>query len=357
MPTVGAWARILILGFFTLTVILYGIKHGVHGFGGGDFKPSYTIFIAAVPVLIFNYVGFEVPNSAGEEMENPQRDVPFTVLRAFIASVLLYGGPILAILLVLPTSAITSLGGFIDAIKTVFTVYGGHVAKDGTGTLTGAGKVLGDVGGIALILAYLTSGTTWIMGADRSQAVAGYDGSAPRALGYFSRRWGTPVVVNVLSGVVATLLMVLAFRLTQGNSAKYFSAVLGLAISTTTISYIAIFPSLIKLRYSHPEVERPYRVPFGMAGAWIAGGLTTLWSIVATVFLLWPGLGVNWFGHNGKPNDSLPSQFAGHHGRLTYELTQIVPLLVLLGIGVAFYFAGTSTRRRTVGPADPVPVD
>src|SRR4051794_41432811 len=58
-------------------------------------------------------------------MKDPQKDVPFTVLRATVGTLLLYGGPILAILLVLPTSQITSLGGFLDAMKTVFTVYGG----------------------------------------------------------------------------------------------------------------------------------------------------------------------------------------------------------------------------------------
>ena len=130
-----------------------------------------AIFIAAVPVLFFNYVGFELPNAAGDEMKNPQKDVPFTVIRAAIGTFVLYGVPILAILLVLPAAQITSLGGFIDAMKTVFTVYGGHIAtaKDGTvtATLTGAGKVLGDLAAIGFISALLSSGTTWIMGADR----------------------------------------------------------------------------------------------------------------------------------------------------------------------------------------------
>ena len=64
-------------------------------------------------------------------MKDPQKDVPFTVLRAAIASVVLYGVPILAIIMVLPADQITGLGGFIDAMKTVFTVYGGEVAADG----------------------------------------------------------------------------------------------------------------------------------------------------------------------------------------------------------------------------------
>src|SRR3954463_7130243 len=246
IPTIGAWVRVIVLGGFTLTVIIYAFSHGVHGVAGGEFKPTWAIFIAAVPVLFFNYVGFELPNAAGDEMKNPQKDVPFTVIRSAFSAMFLYGVPILAILLVLPASQITSLGGFIDAIKTVFTVYGGHTVAGGGVVLTGAGKLLGDLAAIGFIIALLSSGTTWIMGADRAQAVAGYDGGAPRFFGYFSERWGTPVAVNLLSGVFSSIVMILAFSLT-GNADKYFGAVLGLAISTTTIAYLLVFPAVIKL--------------------------------------------------------------------------------------------------------------
>src|SRR3954451_23998556 len=98
IPTIGAWVRIGVLGSFVLTVVLYAISNGVHGVSGGDFKPMWAIFIAAVPVLFFNFVGFELPNAAGDEMKDPQRDVPFPVLRSAIGTVVLYGAPILAIL-------------------------------------------------------------------------------------------------------------------------------------------------------------------------------------------------------------------------------------------------------------------
>jgi amino acid transporter len=308
-----------------------------------------------VPVLFFNYVGFELPNAAGDETKDPQRDVPFTVLRSAIGTMLLYGAPILAILLVLPGKQISSLGGFIDAMKTVFTVYGGHIetAKDGTvtATLTGFGKALGDLAAAGFILALLSSGTTWIMGADRSQAVAGFDGGAPRFFGYFSARWGTPVAVNLLSGVFSTIVMVLAFKLTSGNSGKYFSVVLSLAISTTTISYLLVFPALIKLRYTRPHVPRPYRVPGGTAGAWIISVLCTGWAALATVALLYPGFGTS------DPDSSLPEGFA--HQRGQFEVSQFVPLAVLVVLGLIFYAAGTPTRRRIatvpIAEAPPAP--
>jgi amino acid transporter len=350
VPTVGAFVRVAVLGFFTISVVIYAIKNGIHGtFGGGKFLPSYAIFIAAVPVLIFNYVGFELPNAAGEEMKNPQRDVPFSVARSAVGSVLLYGLPILAILALLPARQVTGLSGFLAAIKSVFTIYGGHVAANGTPVLAGAGQVLGYVMAIAFILALVTSGTTWIMGADRAQAMAALDGAAPRVLGRFSARFGTPIAVNLLSGIVATGVMVLAFSITHGNAYKYFTVVLALVISTTTIAYIVIFPALIKLRYSHPHVARPYRVPGGMAVTWIVGGLCTLWAAFATVVLVYPGFGVNWFGQHGHPDDSLPAGFT----RMQFELSQVIPLAVFLLIGLLFYLAGAPTRRHKVE----VPID
>jgi amino acid transporter len=351
LPTVGAFVRIVLLTVFVVTVGVYALDHGVHGFGIGSFSPTYSVFIAAVPVLFFNYVGFELPSAAGEELKNPQRDVPFTVVRSAVIAFLLYGGPVLAILLVLPTSQVTNLGGFIDAIKTVFTVYGGHVAADGTATLTGIGKVLGDLAAVGFILALLTSGITWIMGADRAQAVACYDGAGPRRLGVISQRFGTPVAMNVVSGILSTAVMILAFSLTSGNGAKYFTAVLGLAISTTTISYLMIFPALARLRYTHPDVPRPYRLPGGRWVSVAVSALCTIWALLATVCLLWPGFGTS------DPASALPDGFAGQ--RLQYELAQFIPLLILVALGVGFYALGGRTRRHMVHrriPAEAEPV-
>jgi amino acid transporter len=348
VPTIGAFTRIFVFGFFTVSVVIYAIQNGINGFGSGEFAPSYAAFIALVPVLFFNYVGFELPSTAGEEMTNPKKDVPYAVIRSAILTLLLYGLPILGILLVLPADQITGLEGLLTAISTVFTVYGGSVAADGTVTLTGFGAVLGDIAAIAFILMLLSSGTTWIMGADRAMAAAGFDGSGPRSFGKISERFGTPVVVNLWTGVISTATMVAAYLFIGDNPNKYFAAALGLAISTTTISYLMIFPALSKLRKSHPHVERPYRVPGGRAGAVIASWITFAWAAFATVVLLWPGFGVGWFGTSGNANDSLLDYEFGVDERLQFELTQFVPLLFFIGVGVLFYVLGERTREEPV---------
>ena len=350
VPTLGAWARGALIAIFVVTVAIYAAKHGVHGFGGHAFLPTYTIFIAVVPVLLFNYAGLEVPSAAGEEMVNPVRDVPKAVGWSAFTTFLAYGIPILAILIVLPQNEVSGLTGFLLSVKSVFTVYGGSVSASGA-TLTGAGLVLGRIVAVVFIFALASAGTTWIMGSDRNQAVASADGSGPRILGRFSSRFGTPIGMNLLSGLVATALMIAAFQITGGNAAKYFSAVLGLTISTTTISYLFILPALVKLRYSRPDVHRPYRVPWGMAGAWICSVLPTFLCLLATVVLIWPGFGVTWFGAGGDPNANLDA-LGFSHQRLQYELSQIIPLAVIVVIGVAFYLMGAGTRQHPA--AEPV---
>jgi amino acid transporter len=342
VATIGAVVRVVLMAFFTLTVFIYAGEHGVHGFGGGAFKPTWLVFLAAAPILIFDLEGFELPSAASEELINPKRDVPFAILRSGIGTVLFYGVPILAILLVLPASRLSNVAGFVDALQQVFVVYGGHLTSSGA-VLTGAGKVLADIAALGVILGLLSSAVTWLIGSDRAQAVAGYDGAAPRALGYFSKRLGTPIVVNLLSGVVSTIVLVLALTLTSGNAAKYFSATLGVVISMVTITYILIFPAVIKLRYSHPDVPRPYLIPGGKVGLWTAGILTTAWALFTTIAIIYPGIGT------AHPDASLPSGFAGE--RLQYTLSQVIPLVVMVVIGLLFYALGAPTRREAAAQA------
>jgi amino acid transporter len=336
VATAGAVIRVVLMAFFTLTVVIYAIQHGVHGFGAGAFKPTWAVFLLAAPILIFDLEGFELPSAASEELRNPRKDVPFAILRSGIGTVLFYGVPILAILLVLPPAQLSNVSGFLDALKTVFVVYGGHTASSGV-VLTGAGKVLADIAAIGVIFGLLSSGVVWLIGSDRTQAVAGFDGAAPRWMGYFSKRLGTPIAVNLLSGLVSTGILVLALTLTSGNSAKYFSATLGLVISMVTITYVAIFPAVIRLRYRYPDVPRPYRIPGGTIGLWVVGILTTAWAAFTTIAIVYPGIGT------ASPDSSLPSGFTGQ--RLQYELSQLIPLAVMVLIGLLFYALGRRTRQ------------
>lgn len=343
LPTAGAFARFLLLGLFSVSVVIYAAEHGLHGLGVGSYRPTGTGFVALIGVLLFNYVGSELPSAAGEEMTNPRRDVPFAIFRSALLSFVLYALPILGILVVLPASSVSNFGGFVDAIHAVFTVYGGSVHA-GVSHLAGAGAVLGAVAAILFIVCVMTSGATWIMGSDRSLAVSGYDGAGPRSLGVISERFGTPVRVNVLSGIVSTVVLVLAHQITNGSAAKYFSAVLGVTISTTLISYLLIYPALWKLRVDRPDAPRPWRMPAARPLTVLVMGLL----VISVLQLVAPGAPFNWFGADFRPSGWTYGQ------RGTYLLTEAIPLLIFGFVGFCFYLAGARTRGEVVEvPADP----
>ncbi len=343
VATVGAIARFLLLGFFTIIVVAYGAKHGFHGPPLHEYlHPTYSSFVLLVPLILFSLVGFELPSAAGEEMEDAANDVPAGIAKSVIATTLLYGLPVLGILVVLPASQSTGLAGFPDALKQAMTVFGGHVttASDGTvtSTLSGFAEFVGWIMGILVAIVAFTSGLTWIMGSDRTLAVSCYDGAGPKALGKFSARFGTPLRVNVLSGVVSTAIFIAAEEITGGNAYKFFSVALNLAISTTLISYLGIFPAAWVLRHKRPGDARPYKSPLI--------SVMTILSVVAIVFCtietIFPGAGDKWFGDDYRPSDQW-----SQGDKWSYLATVAVPLVLFLAISIVFWAMGKKHRAAT----------
>jgi len=328
IPNFGAIVRFAVLGFFSVTILIYAIKNGVHGYAAGQFTPSKAVFIGLVPLLIFNYVGFELQNGAAEEMQNPQRDVPRTVAWSGVLSVVLYAIPIFGILAVLPTTKITGVGGFLDAVNATFSVYGG------------AQTALVKIMAAGFIVALVTSGAVWMIGSDRVQAVAGYDGAFAGFFGVFNRKLGTPVRVNVMSGIAATIFMIVGVNLNKGSTAATFVVVLYMAISTTLISYIAIFPAAIKLRYSHPDVPRPYHLPGGKPVMWIASGICTAFVVLASFIAVFPDviekrLGA---GYNFKHVWGI--------SRMRFEVFTLGTLAVIIAFAIFCYWLGRPVRAQ-----------
>jgi amino acid transporter len=330
IPNAGAIARFVVLGFFSFTVILYAIKHGVHGYGAGDFKPTAANFIGLVPLLIFGFVGFELQNGAAEEMKDAQRDVPRSVAKSAVISAFAYGIPIFGIVAVLPASQITGIGGFMDAVHTMFSVYGG------------AADFLTDLMALGFIFALITSGAVWMIGSDRIQAVAAYDGAFFPWFGVFNERLGTPVRVNVLSGVVSTIFMVAAVNLLSGSQADTFAVVLYMAITTTLVSYLLIFPAVIKLRRDYPDVPRVFTIPGGNVGLWLVGGLCTLWALMGSWVAIFP--------------DTLEHVFNAQYGfvdywgvtRVRFEAFTLGTLAVVIVFALIAYMAGKPVREQEV---------
>jgi amino acid transporter len=329
IPNFGAILRFAVLGFFSITVIIYGIKHGVAGFQTSQLTPTRGIFFGLVPLLLFNYVGFELQNGAAEEMENPQKDVPMSILRSGITGVLMYVIPIFCILLVLPASKVTGIGGFIDAVTLTFHgVYGG------------AAHPLLIVMTLAFVGALVTSGAVWMIGSDRIQAVASYDGAFFPFFGVFNKKLGTPVRVNVLSGIASSAFAITAISLLKNHStASAFTVVLDIAISTTLISYLWIFPAVLKLRYSHPDVPRPFVHPWGMAGIWVSTILTTGWILLGSWVAVFPDTLERLFNVGYAFKDS----WGVSQGE--FEALTLGTLAVIVIVGLIGYWAGRGVRE------------
>ena len=231
---VGAILKVLLVAVFVVTVIVYAVQHGVHGYAAGSFSPTTAGFLAVTPIILFAVVGFEAQNGAAEEMRNPSRDVPVSVAATGTVSALCYLVPIFGILAVLPASKISGATGFMDAIGTVFGVYGS------------AAHWLLKLAALLSIFVLLNQGSAWMIASDRVQAIAGADGTFPRFFGVFHPTLGTPVRVNLLSGVVATAFCVAATTLVTGSTAAVFTVVLSIAVSTLLLSYLVIFPTAVR---------------------------------------------------------------------------------------------------------------
>jgi amino acid transporter len=322
LSVIGTYLKLGLLVLFVFLALLFLLDG--HSKGGSlnlaDLLPSnFGVIVSSIlPVLIFQWQGFEVQNGAGEEMENPQRDVPRSIIRAGITAVIAYAAFLITILLVLPKDQLSSVGSFLAAFKVVATVLGLLATP------------VGWMVALAFAIALASSGGTWIMGADRTYAISAGDHVAPRLLGRFSKKYGTPIAVNLMSGIIATIAMGAAILVNDfgtGNVTTLFSLVLGFAISTATLSYLFIFPSFLILRYKYPHIRRVYRVPGGMLGAWIVMLLPFTYALIACIFILVPNT-------------------TGSVDRLTYELTQFIPLMLIVLLTIVFYIWGQKQDLR-----------
>jgi glutamate:GABA antiporter len=325
-PNIGTFVKIAVVVIFAALFIAYLVQHGRPAGAStfGDLKPSLNGFLTAIGILVFLWVGFELANGASEEMRNPKRDVPRMIVSSGIVAALIYGVIILGIVLVIPSGALSNVGGFVDAYNSVSGVLHSHG--------------LNIVFAVLVIATLLGSGSVWLEGADRTQAIAALDGAAPSWMGRFTS-FGTPIAVNLSSGVVGSVMFVLVLELTKGSLGNFFSVMLALTISTTTLSYLFIFPALTILRRRYPDADRPYRVPGGVVGAWAAVIITELFVIVTVVTLVWPGAINNLFG------ESYSVQASWGVSRLFFEAVTLGSLLVVIALGLVFWRIGERNRR------------
>lgn len=332
LPSLGAILKIVFLAFFLGVTVVYGIQHGFNQLSLGFFSPTLTGFLAVTPLLLFSFLGFESGNSAAGEMKNPAKDVPISVARSSIIAAASYLLPILAILLVVPLDQITGIGGLFGAIATVYTVFGA------------AAPTMLTISAVVFCFVLVSQGAAWMIISDRMQAMAAADGSFFGGFfGHFHPKLGTPIRVNTLSGVVATVFMLAAMQL-SGTSGALFGVVLTISISTFLLSYLVAIPAVIRLRTKYPEVERPFRVPVSNTGFTILGAICVAWVLLGSWVAVFPGTLENVFGveYDFDAVWGLP--------QATYEAFALGTLGCILALGLVGYVRGRKVREHI--PAD-----
>ncbi|KWR70146.1 amino acid permease [Arthrobacter sp. W1] len=327
LPSLGAICKVGFLVFFLAVTLVYGLAHGFNGLSLGDFQPSVGGFLGLTPLLLFSFLGFESGNSAAGEMKNPAKDVPVSIARTSMLAAGSYLLPVLAILLVVPLDQITGIGGLFGAIEQVFSIFGP------------AAPAMLAFAAILFCFILVSQGGAWMIISDRMQAMAAADGSFFG--GYFGRfnpKLGTPTRVNALSGVVATVFMLVAMQL-SGSSGSIFGVVLSVSISTFLLSYLIAIPAVVRLRSKYPDVHRPFRVPVSDSWFKVFGAICFAWIVLGSWVAVFPGTLELAFG--------VHYDFEGTWGvsQLEFELFAVGTLLVILALGVVGYRRGRRVRR------------
>jgi amino acid transporter len=273
VPNLGALVKVslfLALGFLGISSLLSG-HPPANDFSAGRFLPRWSDSLAFLPVLLYNALGFELMSSAGDEMKNPQRDVPRVILLSGLVIAAVYTLGVLGILLAVPLEQLNLVTGTWDALEVLGRQWGP------------AGGVVVLALGVGFLYACIANIVTWSLGVNRVAAAAAAQGSAPAILGRLHPRYDTPWAAFVIMGVISTVLLV-------GNAAlssradNVFWMVFKLSGVCFLVSYLMAFPAFALLRRRRPDQPRPYRMPGGALAAWGAALATT--AFVAFAILL-----------------------------------------------------------------------
>lgn len=325
---IGAALKLIVLLVLVVTAVAYVITHGVARLDAGDFIPTAAGFLAIVPIALFAVTGFEAPSAASGEMHDAQRDTPIAIARGGVITGLAYVLPILAIVLVTPPKQLDD-AGVLPTIKSAFDIFG-----------PAAGPLVAILA-IFFTIGLLAQGAGWMVATDRIQAVAAADGTFFNGFfGKFSERLGTPVRMNILSGVISTIFFVAAMTLVKGTAGNIFQVVLTCAVSTLLLSYLIIVPALIRLKVTRPDVPRPYRVPGGTAGFIVLASIQLFFVLIGSIGAVFPGVIEHLLGFTYSFED------AWGVSQLNYELFTVGTIAIVVVVGLIGYATAGGVRRR-----------
>ena len=282
VPNLGALFKLVIVLTLGIGGLVYAFRNGVaNDFSLSFLLPGWNTGLGFLPVIVFNFLGFELVSGAGEEMKNPSRDLPAAIIASGGLIAFFYLLATLGILLALPLEKLSLVGGLIDTLEAV-------LGSSGTGQLAVTSL------GVAFLYTLFATMVTWTMGTVRMMAEASTRRSLPGIFSWRHPVHGSPVGASLLTGIISTFVLIVYAGLADRQDGLFWS-LFAFASIAFLLPYLLLFPAFLKLRHSDPHTPRPFRFPGGIVLGWMAAGICTLVILLSIVFFVWvPGLPVDW---------------------------------------------------------------
>ena len=237
-------------------------------FSSQGLLPKFTniqemVFFAGI---VFSLLGLEMSSVHALEVKNPAKDYPKALLISVVIITFSLTLASLAIAVVVPPQQLDIVTGIIQA----FTLFFNALNLPNLTPWVAGIIVLGGVSAVA----------TWIIGPTKGLFAAAQDGLLPAFLSNMNR-FNVPLPMLMLQASLCTILCLVYLLLPSVKSAYWLLS--AMAAQLAFFMYAILFISTLRLRYTHKDTPRPFKIPGGNAGCWlvcILGLVTCLFVIV-----------------------------------------------------------------------------
>jgi amino acid transporter len=262
--SIGGWLPISIL--IVLAIVVASHHGSATRFTIATLTPHLSLQNAIFwSTIFFAFSGCECASFMGEEIENTQRTLPRALFLAGGLITVAYIAGTAAMLIALPSEAVSGVDGFMRGIEQLT----GRLGIPWLIPLMAILVTLSAVGGAA---GYLSS-------TSRLPFVAGIDHYLPAVFGSIHPRFRTPWIALMLYGAAGIVTAILGQAGTSVRGA--YDVLVSMALITLFIPYLFLFAALIRLvrRRAITQLPFPGGPPMAIALA-ILGFLSTVLTIV-----------------------------------------------------------------------------
>ncbi|GAB3092894.1 APC family permease [Aestuariicella hydrocarbonica] len=282
IPNLGAILKVVIFLAIVVGAMIYIQDHGMaNPLTLKTLTPDWSHSLQYIPAIIYGMLGFELVSAGSDEMKNPARDVPRSILISGIIIITLYVLGTSAVLAALPAADINLVEGLMDTLNLFFGE-------------TAGGQALALGLGVAALFTFFSNGVTWAMGCNRAAAEAAIEGELPALFGLESKTRGTPIGAAVLMGIVSTLTLSL-YGFMAGSNEDLFWSLFAFSAVIFLLPYQGMLLAFLKMRTIDADHHRPYKIPGGMGVAKLVTYVCmTVLGLTIVLFLYTPGEGMQW---------------------------------------------------------------